>query len=84
MRNEKWKADFSPIEEGGASFVDTFYTKAYLRHLLISKEILGAQIATLHNLAFYIWLVKEARKQILAGTFLPWKEKMVKQMTVRL
>ncbi|MEQ8623736.1 MAG: tRNA guanosine(34) transglycosylase Tgt [Vicingaceae bacterium] len=84
MRNEKWKADFSPIEEGGASFVDTFYTKAYLRHLLISKEILGAQIATLHNLAFYIWLVKEARKQILAGTFLPWKEKMVKQVTVRL
>ena len=84
IRNEKWKADFTTIEEGGASFVDSFYTKAYLRHLMISKEILGAQIATLHNLAFYIWLVKEARRQIIANTFLPWKDKMVKQLTVRL
>lgn len=84
MRNEKWKNDFSAIDSDGESFVDNFYTKAYLRHLLISKEILGAQIATLHNLAFYIWLVKEARRQIISGTFSKWKNQMVKNITVRL
>lgn len=84
MRNKKWENDFSPIEIDGASFVDTFYTKAYLRHLLISKEILGAQIATLHNLAFYLWLVKEARKQILAGTFSTWKNAMISKVSQRL
>ena len=84
MRNEKWKADFSPIDPDGTSFVDTYYTKAYLRHLMVSKEILGAQIATLHNLAFYLWLVKEARKRIVAGDFAVWKNKMVQQMAVRL
>lgn len=84
MRNQKWKDDFSPIDPDGESFVDTFYTKAYLRHLMVSKEILGAQIATLHNLAFYLWLVKEARKQIIAGTFTQWKNTMVQQMSVRL
>jgi len=84
MRNEKWKDDFSPIEIDGESFVDTYYTKAYLRHLLISKEILGAQIATLHNLAFYLWLVKEARRQIIAGTFSQWKTSMVKKVSQRI
>ena len=84
MRNEKWKADFSPIDPDGESFVDTFYTKAYLRHLMVSKEILGAQIATLHNLAFYLWLVKEARRRIINGDFRTWKNQMVKQMSVRL
>jgi len=84
MRNEKWKDDFSPVDFEGESFVDTFYTKAYLRHLLISKEILGAQIATLHNLAFYLWLVKEARRQIIAGTFSQWKTSMVQKVSQRL
>jgi len=84
MRNEKWKDDLSPIDEDGASFVDRYYSKAYLRHLFASKEILGAMIATQHNLAFYLWLVKEARKQIIAGTFLEWKNKIVKQVTSRL
>jgi queuine tRNA-ribosyltransferase len=84
MRNRKWSEDFSPIEEEGESFVDTLYSKAYLRHLLISKEILGAQIATLHNLAFYLWLVKTARQKIMAEEFYEWKEKMVKILGSRL
>lgn len=84
LRNEKWKSDFSPIDLEGDSFVDQLYTKAYLRHLLISKEILGAQIATLHNLAFYLWLVKEARKRILDGSFRSWKDQMVQQVSQRL
>ncbi len=84
MRNEKWKNDHSPIDPDGTSFVDQFYSKAYLRHLLISKEILGAQIASIHNLAFYLWLVEEARNQIQKGTFGPWKDQMVKQVTQRL
>ncbi len=84
IRNEKWKADFSPIEADGTCYVDTAYNKAYLRHLLISKEILAAQIATLHNLGFYLWLVKEARKHILAGTFSLWKSEMVKRVSNRL
>ncbi len=84
MRNKKWEKDFSFIEENGESFVDTYYTKAYLRHLLISKEILGAQIASLHNLAFYLWLVKEARLKILSGEFSSWKDAMVKQINTRL
>lgn len=84
MRNKKWKDDFSPLDPEGESYVDTFYTKAYVRHLTISKEILAAQIATLHNLAFYLWLVKEARKRIIDGTFSAWKDKMVVQMTQRL
>jgi queuine tRNA-ribosyltransferase len=84
MRNEKWKNDHSAIDEEGESFVDQFYSKAYLRHLLVSKEMLGAQIASLHNLAFYLWLVKEARVQIQKGTFTPWKNRMVKQLAQRL
>lgn len=84
MRNTRWKNDFSPIEEDGASVVDTLYSKAYLRHLFNAKEILGLQIASIHNLAFYMWLVKEARKQIIAGTFSTWKPGMIERITRRL
>ena len=84
MRNEKWKNDLSPVDESGTSFVDSQYNKAYLRHLFVSNEILGAMIATQHNLAFYIWLVNEARKQIIAGTFESWKNMMVKKISQRL
>ncbi len=84
MRNEKWKDDLGPIDNEGTSFVDRQYSKAYLRHLFVSKEILGPMIATLHNLVFYVWLVTEARKQIIENTFGTWKEKMVKQVTQRL
>jgi len=84
IRNEKWKDDLSPIDPEGTSYVDTSYSKAYLRHLIISKEILGAQIATIHNLAFYLWLVGEARAQILAGAFSSWKDGMVKRLGQRI
>lgn len=84
MRNKKWADDFSPIEADGASFVDTLYNKAYLRHLLTSGELLGLQIASIHNLAFYLWLVKEARKHIVAGDFSTWKSGMVRQLSNRL
>lgn len=84
IRNEKWKKDFSPIEENGASFVDSFYSKAYLRHLMVSKELLGSQIASLHNLAFYNWLMKEARQQILNNTFSTWKTNIVQKLEQRL
>lgn len=84
MRNEKWKDDLSAIEEDGNSFVDVQYSKAYLRHLFVSKEILAAMIATLHNLAFYVWLVNEARRKIVEGTFAEWKNSMVKKLVVRL
>lgn len=84
IRNEKWKNDFSVLDETGTSFVDKAYTKAYLRHLMHSEEILGAQIASIHNLTFYLWLTTEARKQISVGTFYDWKNKMVKQLGERL
>ena len=84
IRNEKWREDFSSIDEEGASLADTYYSKAYLRHLNISGEMLAAQIATRHNLAFYIKLVKEARIKIEEGTFTEWKNKMVKQLKQRL
>ena len=84
IKNKKWEADFSPIDPNGTSYVDSFYSKAYLRHLVISKEILGAQIASIHNLSFYIWLVKEARKHIIAGDFHSWKTEMVRKMATRL
>ena len=83
MRNEKWKDDFSPIDADGTSFVDTYYSKAYLRHLVVSKEILAAQICTLHNLAFYLWLVTEARTKIMEGTFSVWKNEMVGKLGQR-
>ena len=84
IKNKKWEADFSPIDEMGITFVDTEYTKAYLRHLFAANEYLGKQIATIHNLGFYMWLVREARKRILAGDFKPWNEMMVKNMNQRL
>lgn len=84
IKNEKWKEDFSPVDPNLGGYVDTFYSKAYLRHLIISKEILGAQIASIHNLTFYLWLVKEARKQIIAGTFSAWVEPMIKKVSNRL
>ena len=84
MRNKKWADDFSPIQEDGPSYVDRAYSKAYLRHLFVSQEILALQIASIHNLAFYLWLVKEARKHIIAGDFKPWKEEMVVNVTRRL
>jgi len=84
IRNAKWKDDFSPLDANGTSYVDGFYSKAYVRHLMISKEMLGSQIATLHNLSFYIWLVEEARARIIDGTFYDWKKVMVKRLATRL
>lgn len=84
MKNRKWRDDFSPIDEMGITWVDTEYSKAYLKHLFTVNELLGKQIATIHNLGFYLWLVREARKHILAGDFTPWKNKMVAQMDNRL
>ena len=84
MRNKKWADDFSPIDEGGASIVDEVYSRAYLRHLFVSQELLAMQIASIHNLAFYLWLVKEARKHIIDGDFKAWKTQMVENVTRRL
>lgn len=84
MRNKKWADDFSPIQEDGPSYVDHVYTKAYLRHLFIADEILAMQIASIHNLAFYLWLVGEARKHIIAGDFKQWKTEMIESVTRRL
>lgn len=84
IKNKKWENDFSPLDPNGTSYVDSFYSKAYLRHLIISKEILGAQIATLHNLSFYLWLVNTAREKILEGNFYNWKKQMVKKLGQRL
>jgi len=84
MKNEKWKNDFSPLDEYGTSYVDKAYSKAYLRHLFISKEYLALQIASIHNLAFYLWLVGEARKHIQTGDFVQWKKNMVEQVIRRL
>lgn len=84
IKNKKWEDDFSPIDEMAITFVDTEYSKAYLRHLFAANEYLGKQIATIHNLGFYLWLTREARKHILAGDFYGWKNKMVKQMDKRL
>ena len=84
IKNKKWENDFSPIDDMGITFVDTLYSKAYLRHLFASKELLGKQIASIHNLGFYLWLTREARKHIIAGDFAEWKDKMVKQMDKRL
>ncbi|MEE1079707.1 MAG: tRNA guanosine(34) transglycosylase Tgt [Bacteroidales bacterium] len=84
MKNAKWKNDFSPIQEDGPCEVDRIYSKAYLRHLFHAEEYLALQIASIHNLAFYLWLVNEARQHILAGDFKPWKDEMVKAVTTRL
>ena len=84
IKNKKWENDFSAIDDMCITFVDTLYSKAYLRHLFASKELLGKQIASIHNLGFYLWLTREARKHIVAGDFAEWKDKMVKQMNKRL
>ncbi len=84
IRNKKWERDFTPLDPEGTSFVDTTYTRAYLHHLVVSGEMLGAQIASLHNIAFYLRLVAEAREHILAGDFTPWKERMINQLGQKL
>jgi len=84
IKNEKWKNDFTPLDEEGTSFVDRQYSKAFLRHMLISQEVLAGMIASLHNLAFYLWLVNEARENILKGTFTEWKNRMTQQFGRRL
>lgn len=84
MRNLKWADDFSPLQEDGPSHVDHIYSKAYVRHLFVSQELLGMQIASIHNLAFYLWLVGEARKHIIAGDFKSWKTGMVERTMRRL
>ena len=84
IKNKKWENDFSPIDEMGITYVDTYYTKAYLKHLFAAKEMLGKQIATIHNLGFYLWLVRKARTHIIAGDFHAWKTNMVNQMNKRL
>jgi len=84
IKNQKWEKDFSPVDENGSSYVDKVYSKAYLRHLIKSNEYLGFQIATIHNLAFYVSLVKEARTRIIDGSFSSWKDVMVKKLSTRL
>jgi len=84
LRNEKWKSDFSSLDPDGTSFVDSAYTKAYLRHLFIAGEMLGPMIASQHNLAFYLWLVDEARRRITEGTFATWKSQMVVKLAQRI
>ena len=84
MRNKKWADDFSPLQEDGASIVDKIYSKAYVRHLFVAQEILAMQIASVHNLAFYLWLVGEARKHFIEGDFKSWKTEMVERVTRRL
>lgn len=84
IRNEKWKNDFSALDENGTTFADKDYTKAYLRHLIVCNELLASQIASIHNLGFYLWLIKEARKRILEDTFVEWKNTMVKKLAQRL
>ena len=84
IKNKKWEADLSVVDPMGITWVDTEYSKAYLRHLFTVNEMLGRQIATIHNLGFYLWLVREARKHILAGDFAQWKNAMVKKLDQRL
>ena len=84
IKNKKWADDFSPIDENGTSYVDSTYSKAYVRHLFTVNEILGKQITTLHNIRFYLWLMEQAREHLAAGTFTEWKNKMVKKLDRRL
>lgn len=84
IKNQKWERDFSPIDPAEICYVDSDYSKAYLRHLIKANEILGLQICSIHNLAFYLWLVREARKHILEGDFLEWKKRMLRKVTTRL
>jgi queuine tRNA-ribosyltransferase len=84
IKNQKWKNDFSAIDSNGTSYVDNKYSKAYLRHLFSNNELLAKQIATLHNIRFYLWLMEESRKHIQAGDFTKWKNQMVKKLDKRL
>ena len=84
LKNEKWKMDFSPVDPNGETFVDAQYTRAYLRHLFVAGEILGPMIASLHNIGFYLWLVREAREHIIAGDFAEWRDVMLNKVTRRL
>jgi len=84
IKNLKWRTDFSPLEEDGESYVDSYFSKAYLRHLFVAKEMLGSQIATMHNLSFYMWLVRKAREKIEEGNFAPWKKEMIEKLGLRL
>ncbi len=84
IKNKKWENDFSPIDPDGITFVDLQYSKAYLRHLVVANERLAAQIASIHNLGLYLWLVGEARRRIIDGSFAEWKNIMVNQLTIRL
>ena len=84
MKNRKWADDYSPLDPNGTSFVDNTYTKAYVRHLFTNNELLAKQIATLHNIRFYLWLMEQAQEQLEAGTFTAWKNQMVKKLDVRL
>ena len=84
LRNEKWKFDFTPVDPNGETFVDTQYTRAYLRHLFIAGELLGPMIASLHNIGFYLWLVREARKHIIGGDFAEWRDVLLQKVTRRL
>lgn len=84
IKNQKWEKDFSPLDPNGTSFVDKAYSKAYVRHLIRANEMLGAQICSQHNIAFYLWLVREARTHINNGKFLSWKNQMLKKLAVRL
>jgi queuine tRNA-ribosyltransferase len=84
IRNQKWANDFSPIDAAAHTFVDATYSKAYLRHLFAANEMLGAQIASLHNLGFYLWLAREARVRIADGTFAAWKRDMLKKVSSRI
>ena len=84
IKNQKWERDFSPIDPMALAYVDTDYSKAYLRHLIKSDEILGLQICSVHNLAFYLWLVREAREHIMAGDFVAWKKGLLPKITRRL
>ena len=84
IKNEKWRYDFSPVDPNGETFVDTQYTKAYLRHLIIQKELLGPMIASLHNIGFYLWLVRQARQHIIDGDYTSWKAMMIPKITARL
>ena len=84
MRNKKWEDDFTELDPAGTSYVDHAYTRAYVRHLIHSEEMLGLEILSIHNLAFYLWLVGEARKHILAGDYKSWKDEMIPRITARL
>jgi len=84
IKNLKWERDFSPLDPNGTSYVDSTYSKAYVRHLMKANELLALQICSIHNLAFYLWLVREARKHIQAGDFTTWKDMMVAKLGRRL